>query len=205
MESVTTFLCLHAPQAHYVLFILIVLAGLNLPFSEDVLVMIGGILVSTCAPTHYWLMFVWLYVAAILSAYIAYWLGRTLGPKLYELAFFHRVITPERVHRIGHWLEKYGIMTFMVGRFMPLGLRNCLFMTCGLWRMPFPRFMLRDGIGALFATYVLFNIGHSFGENYHMLFKYFRSYEELFLGIIVVLGACFVALICYRRWAKSCI
>ncbi len=173
MESITTFLCTHATQAHYVLFILILLAGLNLPFSEDILVMIGGILVGSCAPEHFWLMLGWLYVAAILSAYISYWLGRSLGPKLYDIALFHHVITRQRVHRIGRWLERYGLLTFMIGRFMPLGVRNCLFMTCGLWRMPFPRFALRDAIAACFATVVLFNIGRMFGENSQVLFRIF--------------------------------
>ncbi len=166
--------------------------------------MLGGVLVSTCAPTHYWLMLGWLYVAALLSAYVSYCLGRYLGPKLYEITIFHHVITPERVHRIGRWLERYGILTFMVGRFMPLGIRNCLFMTCGLWCMPFPRFALRDGIGAAFATVVLFNIGHAFGENYHVLFKYFRSYEEVILYTLLVIVTGLIGIYFYRRWANSC-
>ncbi len=204
MESIATFLCNNAGQAHYVIFGLILLAGLNLPFSEDILVMLGGVLVSTCVPQHYWLMWGWLYLAAILSAYEAYWLGRILGPKLYDMALFRRVVTPVRVHKAGDWVERYGIFTFLIGRFMPLGLRNCLFMTCGLWRMPFPRFIFRDGLGALCAISVLYQIGYSFGENYHVLFHYFRTYEEVILSLVVLLVITIIGVVSYRRWARSC-
>jgi membrane protein DedA with SNARE-associated domain len=148
--------------------------------------MLGGALVATCVPEHYWLMFVWLYAGAIFSAYEAYWIGRILGPRLYDIRFFHHVVTPERVRKIGHVLEKWGVITFLIGRFVPFGARNGIFMTSGLSKMPFHRFIFRDGLGAFFATAVLFHLGHEFGEHYQILLHYFHAYEMIILTIALV-------------------
>lgn len=201
MEEFANFFCSNAHYAHYLFFGMILLTGLNIPLPEDILVMLAGMLVATCVPEHYWLMFGWVLAGALLSAYEAYWIGRYLGPRLYGLRFFRHVITPERVNKIGHFLERFGVLTFIVGRFIPFGFRNCIFMTCGLWKMSFPRFMLRDGVGAFIATCALFSLGHQFGANYRVLLHYFHTYELIVLSAIVMIFISVGLFIWYKRSA----
>ena len=85
MESILSFTCEHAHSAHWVFFLLIMLAGLNVPISEDIILITGGAIASTCIPEHTLQMFIWLFLGAWLSAWEAYWIGRLLGPKLYKI------------------------------------------------------------------------------------------------------------------------
>ena len=142
MESLAEWICLHANNAHWIIFCLLLLAGLNVPLSEDILLVAGGMIVSTCIPDHALRMIIWLYFGCIFSAWEAYWIGRKFGPKLYNIHWFNRFINPSKVEKLHTYYERYGIWTFMIGRFLPGGIRNALFITSGLGKMPFGIFLL---------------------------------------------------------------
>jgi membrane-associated protein len=187
METVFNFACQHAYSAHWIIFLLLMLAGLNVPISEDLLLLAGGTIASTCIPHHTLRLFTWIYFGCWISAWEAYWVGRLLGPKLYDIRWFSRVITPRRITLLHHYYEKFGVLTFIVGRFIPGGIRNSLFMTAGLGKMPFFRFIIRDGIACSFSSTTIFSIGFYFGENYHRIIHYFKTYNYIAFGCIAII------------------
>jgi membrane-associated protein len=191
METIFNFVCLHADEAQWIMFFLLLLAGFNIPISEDALLIIGGAISSTCVKQHPLEMWGWLFMGCWISAWEAYWIGRLLGPKLYEIRWFHRIINPSRIEKLRHYYEKFGIFTFIVGRFIPGGIRNALFMTTGLSKMPFQTFLLRDFFACLISSVSLFYLGYKFGENHELLLHYFKHYQLLFLSLIAALLATF--------------
>lgn len=199
METLTELIYQHIHHAHYLIFGLLLLAGLNIPISEDVLLLIGGGIVSTVLPENYTIMLLWLYLGCIISAYEAYWLGRLAGPRLYCLPWINRFINVEKVEKMRSFFERYGILTFFVGRFIPGGVRNVLFMSSGLAEMPFLRFILRDGLAAMLSTYVLFTLGYTFGKNLDVILSAFKEYET----ITIALMASGLGLYGIRRFLKS--
>lgn len=201
MESVFNFICLHAHEAYWIFFLLLLLAGMNVPISEDLILLTGGAIASTCFETssQVWHLFIWLYLGCWLSAWEAYGLGRWLGPKLYEITWFNRFITPKRIEKLHHYYERFGIFTFIVGRFIPGGVRNALFMTSGLGKMPFLKFILRDGFACLLSSLTIFYIGYKFGENYATLVYYLKRYELIAGAIVLSLFLTLVYLILRRR------
>lgn len=203
MESIFNFICLHVHDAYWILFLLLMLAGMNIPISEDLILLTGGALAGTCLETRGEVLhlYLWIYLGCWISAWEAYWLGRLLGPKLYEIRWFSRFITPKRIAKLHHYYERFGILTFIVGRFIPGGVRNALFMTSGLGKMPFLKFILRDGLACLLSSATLFYIGYIFGENYATLAHYFRRYEMM-LGSIVIL-VIISAIVLFRRKSKA--
>lgn len=187
IESFTQWICDHSQYAHLIFFFLLLLAGLNIPISEDIILLAGGMISATCIPEHSVRMWIWLYLGCIFSAWEAYWLGRKLGPKLYHIRWFSRFITPSRVEKLHFYYEKYGIWTFIIGRFLPGGVRNGLFITSGLGKMPFGIFLLRDCTACLFSTLVLFSLGHFFAENWSLLYQYFKTFDEIILSLIFLI------------------
>lgn len=189
MENILSFISNNAHSAHWVIFLLIMLAGLNVPISEDILVLAAGAIASTYIPENMTQIFLWTFLAAWMSAWEAYWIGRLLGPKLYEIKWFSHILTFKRIERLHHFYEKYGILTFLVGRFIPGGVRNALFMTSGLGKMPFYKFILRDLPCCLLQVAVLFYIGHLLGENYKSVITTIKAYNLVFLVIFAGLLA----------------
>lgn len=187
MESIFLSLCEMADQAYWIFFLALMLAGLNLPLSEDLILLTGGALASTCIPEHALHLYLWIYFGCWISAWEAYAIGRYLGPKLYRIKWFHRFVYPERVERIHYYYEKFGVFTFIVGRFIPGGVRNALFLSSGLGKMPFIKFILRDGFACLISSSILFSIGYQFGKNYSLIIYYFDIYKYVGLAIVILI------------------
>jgi len=185
METFFSSICDYAHDAHWIIFLLLMLAGLNIPISEDVLLITGGAIASTCIPEHTLRLYLWIYFGTWLSAWEAYWLGRLLGPKLYKIKWFARFISPERVDKLHHYYEKFGVFTFMVGRFIPGGVRNALFISSGLGKMPFLKFILRDGFSCIFSSAFLFFLGYWFGEHYEKIVEIFKTYNLIVVAIVI--------------------
>ncbi len=192
METLLNFISENAQSAHWVIFLLIMLAGVNVPVSEDILVLAGGAIATTYIPENTSKIFVWIFLAAWMSAWEAYWIGRLLGPRLYEFKWFSHILSFKRIERLHHFYEKYGIFTFLVGRFIPGGARNALFMTSGLGKMPFYKFILRDFPACLLQVSVLFYLGHLLGENYTSVIATFDAYNTVFLILFIVLLLLFI-------------
>jgi membrane-associated protein len=198
METFFNFVCLHADEAQWIMFGLLLLAGINIPISEDIMLLLGGALASTCIHHPPIEMWAWLFMGCWISAWEAYWLGRLFGPKLYEMPWFHSFINPHRIERLHHYYEKFGILTFIAGRFIPGGVRNALFMTCGLSKMPFPRFLLRDFFACLLSSATLFYVGHKFGENRQQVLHFFKAYQFLIYAILATLFITVLVTLKYR-------
>jgi membrane protein DedA with SNARE-associated domain len=194
METLFSSICDIAHDAHWIFFLLLMLAGLNLPISEDIILLTGGAIASTCIPDHTLRLYIWIYLGCWISAWEVYWIGRLLGPKLYQFKWIRTFITPERVDRLHHYYEKFGVFTFIFGRFIPGGMRNALFLSCGLGKMPFVKFILRDGFAALISTMTLFTIGYQFGKNYHTMIMYVKTYNMIAALIVIAALAIFTLL-----------
>lgn len=199
MSDFLTFICAHAHQAHWVIFLLFLLGGLNIPVSEDILIIGGGAIASTCIPDHTLRLFIWIYLGCIISAWEAYGLGYLLGPRIYTIPLLNSVLTPQRLTVLKTYYAKFGIWTFIVGRFCPGGIRNALFMSSGLTKMPFKLFVLRDSLACIISTTTLFSLGYHFGKNFEQIAHYFREYEEI---VIALLLSCLV-FFCIRMLIKK--
>lgn len=203
MESLITFICAHAHEAYWILFTMLLLAGFNVPLSEDLILIIGGMIASTCIPEHWLQLYIFLLAGCYFSAWEAYWVGRLLGPKLYNIRWFSHVITPHRIARINHFYERFGILTFIVGRFCPGGIRNCLFMTAGLGKMPFKLFLLRDSLACFIAVTTLFSLGYYFGGQREVLLHHYYNYEHVVLTIIGTAIVCTVGYFWIKKGKKT--
>jgi membrane-associated protein len=199
MEEFLNYICQHADYAYLIIFGMLMLAGLNIPFSEDLLLLTAGAIASTCLAGHWLHLYLWVFFGCWFSAWEAYWIGRSLGPKLYNIKWFNRILTRKRIEKLHYYYEKFGIFTFIVGRFCPGGVRNALFMSSGLGKMPFLIFIARDGFACVLSSSTLFYIGYFFGENYKTLLRYFKTYQEILLGIIIFIIAIIIGLV----WSKS--
>ncbi|MDR2716989.1 MAG: DedA family protein [Treponema sp.] len=145
-------------------FFCLLLAGLNFPISED-LIIITGALICQEEPSLLVPVFAAIYAGAVISDYFPYYLGKYIRKGTIKSRFAVRLASSKKVDRMHHYLERYGIFTFIVCRFVPFGVRNTLFLTSGFFGLRLRRFALYDIIAATISVSTLFFLVYYFGES----------------------------------------
>ena len=163
MDALTLIIESNIQYAHLIIFGALLLAGLNIPVSEDAMLFISAVLASSHGEylPH---LFIGVYMGAYLSDLMCYGLGRFLGPKLFDIRFFANMVPPDRIQKIHAFYEKYGIVTLLIGRFIPFGVRNGLFLTAGLGQMNFIKFALSDLTACTISTVTFFTLYYHYGS-----------------------------------------
>lgn len=196
MEDFTLWILPYAQHAPWIIFGLLLLAGLNVPISEDLMLIAGGIALHAQPPAEIACAYGIIFLGCWVSAWEAYWIGRLMGPRIHSWGWISRTVTPERIERLRAFYQKHGFLTLLVGRFIPFGVRNILFITAGLSKTPFLRFILRDLIPCLLSSSVLFFAAVYLGKNSSVIYEYFHLYERtigtLLLALIAVGGLLFI-------------
>lgn len=152
----------HIDYAPWIICGLLLLAGLNIPVSEDLMNFTTGFLASQ-NPDKVVPLYLGLIAGAYFSDLISYCLGRFVGPGLFRIKWFSKMVTMDRLDQVNHFFNRYGMMTLIIGRFIP-GIRNPLFMSCGLSRMNAAKFALADFIATLLSVTSYFYLYYTFGE-----------------------------------------
>jgi len=194
-----------APYTHYISFGLIMLAGLNIPISEDIVFIISASIAATMLPQNAPYIFAGCFLGAYLSDIVAYAIGRYGINKIIfsKIMIRSKIVNREKVEgkieTIRGYFTRYGGKTLFFARFVPFGVRNITFMTCGLIKMKLAKFMLIDLCAATCTSIILFSLGYSFGNNYEMIFPYLRRYKFIIFGIFI---AVIVLLVLRNKLAK---
>jgi membrane-associated protein len=196
MDKIISIITEHAHHAHWYVFIAILLAGLNIPISIDVLLLLSAFLAAVIIPEHTVYLFLSCVIGCWVSACTAYWVGRLLGPQLCKMRFFSRLFNVQRLEKMKSFYKKYGMRTLIVGRFIPFGVRNCIFMSSGMSRVHFGKFILMDAVACLLWCSMAFSIFYFLGQNYQIIWHYLKTFN------LFVFGAFSVAVIVFV-WYKS--
>ncbi len=141
----------------------LMLAGLNIPISEDFII-ITGALICQEKPSMLVAMLAATYAGVVISDYFPYLMGIYIRKGTIKAKFLTQLFSPRKIVRIHRYLDKYGIFTFIVGRFVPFGVRNTLFITSGLIGLKPRRFALYDTTAATISVSTLFFLAYHFGD-----------------------------------------
>lgn len=199
METFVNWLLEYANHAHWFIFGAIILAGMNIPISADLMVIISAVLAATVVPEHTFYLFGAVFLGCLFSAWVAYWIGRIVGPRLLNLKWFSKILHPERLTKIRSFYEKWGLLTLIIGRFIPFGARNCMFMTAGMSKSSFSKFILRDLVACGIWSSVAFYLFYILGQNYKMLYEHVKTFNIL---IFSAFSVTLIAIIWYKKVKK---
>lgn len=186
MDTIIAFIFAHAHHAHWIVFGALMLAGLNVPISEDLMIIFSAVLAATVVPENTYKLFLGVFLGCYLSDWVCYWIGRYFGPKLWNIKWFAKTFERKKVDQIHHYYAQYGFLTLLIGRFIPFGVRNGLFLTAGLGKMPFGKFILSDGIACALSNTVLFTLAYTVGKNYSMLLDALKTFNLFLFSAFVV-------------------
>ncbi len=200
METIVQFIFEHAQHAHWIVFGALMLAGLNIPVSEDLMIIFSAVLAATVVPENVYKLFLGVFLGCYLSDWVCYWIGRQFGPKLWNMRWFAKTFDRKRIEQIHSYYAKYGFFTLLIGRFIPFGVRNGLFLTAGLGKMPFGKFLISDGIACILSNMTLFTLAYTVGKNYQTLLHALKTINIFLFAAFVVSG---IAFVWYKRKKKA--
>ncbi|WP_428353238.1 DedA family protein [Methyloprofundus sp.] len=183
MQELLQLIQANIQYAHFIIFATLLLAGLNIPVSEDVMIFISALLASN-NPDYLPHLFIAVYLGAFFSDLISYSLGRFVGPKLFKIRFFAKMVSAERVTKISNYYQKYGVITLILGRFIPFGIRNALFLTAGLGKMNFIKFALSDLLACTISTISFFTLYFHYGES---VINYIKQANSIIFALAIIL------------------
>ena len=170
-----------APAGYLGLFLLVVATGAGLPLPEDAAVLAGGYLVAR-GVTRLGPTIAVALVAVLLGDAFLFLVGRRLGPKLLARGWVARRVTPERLEQARAFVQRRGVVAVLVGRFV-MGLRVAIFLAAGALGLPWSRFLVANGLGALVGVPLLVLLGRWAGPR---LDGVAATVGEVRLGLLVV-------------------
>jgi len=179
--------------APYAIFGLLLLAGFNLPVSEDLMIFISATLAAKY-PEQLIPLFIGVYMGVYGSDVICFYMGRIFGPHIFKIKFFAKMMNPQKVEWFKTNIEKYGILALIIGRFIPFGVRNGIFLTSGITGVKPIKFCIYDLIAATISTSVFFTAYYFIGPP---MIEYIKKFNLIIF--IIFIFTLFIYLIVRKR------
>lgn len=169
-------------------------AGLGLPVSEDLTLLIGGALAAK-GITQYWPTLAAGYLGVVLGDVLIHHWGTRMGPAAFSQKWVQKVLSPERELRLLRHFARHAFLTIVVGRHTP-GLRAPVFFLAGASKVPLWEFLLADAISAAITVPIVVTLGFVFGEHLDDIRQKVHQVQWV-LG-----GAIAVALLAWLIWRR---
>jgi membrane protein DedA with SNARE-associated domain len=134
---------------------------------------------------RWWIMLPVCILGVVLSDLILYTLGWRFGDRLLNYRWIARMLPRDRRKRTEENFHRYGVSILVFGRLVP-GIRAPLFLTAGSMRLPLPRFLFADGLGAVVGNSFFFFLGFWLGDSFKTLAKEAERFRPIL--IVCVLG-----------------
>jgi membrane protein DedA with SNARE-associated domain len=162
LGTMTNFLL--APSSYLAITLLLILSGSGLPLPEEVPIIAAGILSANGALDPL-TAFACCLFGALVGDLVMYWIGYHFGRGvLRDHHWWARFVTPEREEQVEVQFRRHGLKVFFVARFL-VGLRSPVYLTAGILRVSFRRFMVIDLICATAVVGTFFWLTYFFGTH----------------------------------------
>jgi membrane protein DedA with SNARE-associated domain len=160
--------------------------GLGLPVPEEVPIVTAGVLAHR-GVVRWWLALA-VCLTGVLSADVAlYWAGRHWGDRALDRPLLRRLLDPARLDRLATAYRRHGVVIVFAARHVA-GFRSAAFLTAGIARIPFAKFLAADGLAAGYGVPLSFGLAYLFTDHIQALLEDMHRVER-WIGLLVLLAA----------------
>ena len=180
-KHLDSFITLYGPLTYAILFAIVfcetglvvtpILPGDSLLFAAGALAARGSL--------NFSLLFVLLFVAAVLGDAVNYHIGRYVGPKVFERD--SKIFKKAYLEKTQAFYEKYGGKAIIIARFVPI-VRTFAPFLAGVGKMNYAKFCSYNISGALLWMVLLLGGGYLFGELPFVK----KNFSMVVLAIIII-------------------
>jgi membrane protein DedA with SNARE-associated domain len=181
-------------------FLILLATGLGVPIPEELPIAIAAMM-ARWEVMHWWGALLSCLGGVLAGDMLLYGLGRHFGRRILNWQPARRILTPEREKRVMEAYHRHGLKFVVMARLI-MGLRAAAFLTAGLVRVPFPRFLLVDLAAVLLSVPMSFGVAYLLADSVVMALARVRELQ-LWIGGAALLVAAGWGLVLWRRHRRG--
>jgi membrane protein DedA with SNARE-associated domain len=159
-------------------------AGLGVPVSEDLTLLLGGGLAAR-EVTSFWPTLLCGYSGVLLGDVLIHHWGRRIGPAAYGHRIVRKHLSPSRQEKLREHFARHGFWTIVVGRHTPM-LRAPIFFLAGASHVPLWKFALADAVSAAVTVPLVVTLGYYFAEHLHEIRAGIHHVQWVIAAVVVL-------------------
>ncbi len=130
----------------------------------DSLLFAAGAIIAKTGILNVWLLIPLLFMSAILGDNVNYFVGKYIGPRLFEMKGLKKILRKEYLDRTHSYYEKHGGKTIIMARFIPI-IRTFAPFVAGVGALEYKRYIGFCIIGGIVWVSLLTLSGYYLGSN----------------------------------------
>lgn len=179
------------------IFLVLFVAGLGVPIPEEVPILAAGVLAGHNV-IKAWLGLAVCMVGVLSGDTALYWVGHHWGERILDWRLTRLVLTPKREEVVKGAYHRHGIKIVFTARFVA-GFRAAAFLTAGIVRIPFWRFLLVDGVAVIVGVPLAFGVAYLFTDQLPAILHGVHRVERIAVLAVLVLLAAGIGYLAYRK------
>jgi membrane protein DedA with SNARE-associated domain len=181
-------------------FLILLGTGLGVPIPEELPIVIAAMM-ARWDVMHWWGALLSCLGGVLAGDMLLYTLGRHFGRRILQWPPARRILTPEREARVMHAYHRHGLKFVVMARLI-MGLRAAAFLTAGLVRVPFPRFLLVDVTAVLVSVPISFGVAYAIADSVVVALARVREMQMWIAGVALLVAVAW-GLALLRRHLRS--
>ncbi len=187
--------------SYLAILVMLVVAGLGMPFPEELVLLSSGLLASHGTLT-FWKALASCYLGVVLGDSLIYLVGSRLGIRVFEHPFFKRLFTPRLVAFLERHFRRHGVLTVIAARHLA-GVRAPTFLVAGMTGLRFWKFALADSLSAMVTVPLSVWIGFHFGSQLPRVLGVLKRVHHATALILLAIAVVVAAVVLARRRARE--
>jgi membrane protein DedA with SNARE-associated domain len=181
-------------------FLILLATGLGLPIPEELPIAIAAMM-ARWEVMHWWGALLSCLGGVLAGDMLLYTLGRHFGRRILKWPTARRILTPDREKRVMEAYHRHGLKFVVMARLI-MGLRAAAFLTAGLVRVPFPRFLLVDVTAVLVSVPISFGVAYAIADSVVVALARVREMQMWIAGVALLVAVAW-GLALLRRHLRS--
>lgn len=175
------------------IFAVLLLGSLGVPLPEEMAIIAAAVL-SHEGIVRWWLVLPVCLVGVLSGDMVLYWVGRHWGANVLNWRAVRLVLTLKRAQWLQAAYRRHALKTIVTARLV-MGLRAAAFLTAGMARVPFWKFVVADAGAATLGVPFLFGLAYFFMDeitaivaDVHRVERWLGLAGLLVLAAVLVVG-----------------
>jgi membrane protein DedA with SNARE-associated domain len=177
----------------------LLLGSLGVPIPEELPIIAAAVL-SHEGVVQWWLALPVCVLGVLSGDGALYWVGRHWGEKVLDWRAVRLVLSPTREQWLKAAYRRHALKTVVTARHVA-GLRAAAFLTAGMARVPFWKFVVADAGAAVLGVPLVFGLAYFFTEQIKALLGDVRQVER-WLGLAGLLALAAMLGVAMWRWHR---